>query len=67
MGNVSEAYNDMMQGDAPANWVRPSMAFDVVTGTGFGNDVILLIAGEGVSYSSGVMNMLEETREKIQA
>ena len=67
MGNVSEAYNDMMQGDAPANWVRPSITFDVVGRARFTNDMIFLIAGKGQSYTSGLMNLLEEAREKIQA
>ena len=61
MSNVSEAYNEMMQGDAPANWVRPSIVYDVKTRQTSANDLIFLIAGEGVSYTSGLMNMFELT------
>ena len=61
MGNVKEAYNEMMQGNAGANWVLPSIKFDKKLGTEFDRDGILLIAGEGISYTSGVMNFFEET------
>lgn len=60
MSNVSEAYNEMMQGDAPANWVRPSIVYDVKTRMTSSKDVIFLIAGEGMSYSLNVMNMFEK-------
>jgi len=61
MGNVSEAYNDMMQGDAGPNWVVPSIKVDKRMEGKFYPNSIYLIAGEGISYTSGVMNMFEET------
>tara|TARA_B100000035_G_scaffold272261_1_gene247516 strand:- start:381 stop:581 length:201 start_codon:yes stop_codon:yes gene_type:complete len=63
MGNVSEAYNEMMQGDAPANWVSPSIVYDVreiLTRMTHANDVIFLIAGEGMSYTLSSMKFFEE-------
>lgn len=65
MGNVSEAYNEMMRGDAPANWVRPSITFDVVGRARFTNDMIFLIAGKGQSFTSGLMNLLDEARKQF--
>jgi len=52
MSNVSEAYNDMMQGDAPVNWVRLKISRGVTGAKAALPQEIFLIAGSGIRYGS---------------
>ena len=52
MSNVSEAYNEMMQGDAPVNWVRPKISKRITGSLAAFDGEIFLIAGEGITYGS---------------